>query len=369
VSVDAVAPLVCVSLLSLPIPRLCVALAAEVSVLVGVRATVTLRGDRFKSMALPEVGMKMIAAMNRPFLDVDMAGADVLTMQHGAEKVSVASIDIHGQRRLRSWTKLATTVNRGESVITVAEDVDWGVGDSLIVTSSERGGWEDETEEVVVAEVLSPRSLRLTKPLNATHRSEWYSVPGFAPVDMRVEVGLLTRNVVVQGDERSTEQLLGVHVMAVHGAMLRLSGSEFRRCGQFGVLGRYCTHIHMASKQENAFIVDNSIHHSFQRAVTIHGTHYARVAHNVAFDVRGHTFFVEDGGERYNVFEGNLAALTRCSEVRACAVQYRSVGSIGFCRSLQPYKTSGALSAAGPAGWRQEACQLLDVISYEHLAP
>ena len=41
---------------------------------------------------------------------------------------------------------------------------------------------------------------------------------------------------------------------------------------------------------------------------------------NVAFDVRGHTFFVEDGGEMYNVFENNLAALTRCSEVSAFAV-------------------------------------------------
>jgi hypothetical protein len=51
--------------------------------------------------------------------------------------------------------------------------------------------------------------------------------------------------------------------------------------------------------------------------VTVHATHFARVAHNVAYNIRGHTFFVEDGIETNNVFEGNLAINTQCSEVRA----------------------------------------------------
>jgi hypothetical protein len=65
---------------------------------------------------------------------------------------------------------------------------------------------------------------------------------------------------------------------------------------------------------EDAYIVDNSIHHSFQRAVTVHATHFSRVANNVAYNVRGHTYFVEDGNEMFNVFENNLAAVTHCSE-------------------------------------------------------
>jgi hypothetical protein len=56
---------------------------------------------------------------------------------------------------------------------------------------------------------------------------------------------------------------------------------------------RYCTHLHMGERMEDAYIVDNSIHRSFQRAVTLHDTHYARVANNVAYLVRGHTYFVE----------------------------------------------------------------------------
>lgn len=72
-----------------------------------------------------------------------------------------------------------------------------------------------QNEEVIVGAVLGPRTLKLTKPLLYTHRSAWYTYNG-RQVDMRVEVGLLTRNVVVQGDENSDAQLFGVHTMAMH---------------------------------------------------------------------------------------------------------------------------------------------------------
>ena len=59
----------------------------------------------------------------------------------------------------------------------------------------------------------------------------------------------------------------------------------------------------------------------------MHATHYARVAHNVAYHIRGHTFFVEDGIETNNVFEANLAINTQCSEVRAVW----GASAFGFC--------------------------------------
>jgi hypothetical protein len=71
----------------------------------------------------------------------------------------------------------------------------------------------------VIAEVYSARSFRLEQPLQYNHRSEWYNMTGFAPVDMRSEVGLLTRNVVIQGDEKSESQLFGVHVMVSEGCL------------------------------------------------------------------------------------------------------------------------------------------------------
>jgi hypothetical protein len=89
-------------------------------------------------------------------------------------------------------------------IVYTAEDVDFAVGDSVVVTSSEVPTLDDpdQAEQVTVVEVLSDRSFRVSPPFRYTHRSEWYqAVAGFAPVDMRVEVGLLTRNVVIQGDD------------------------------------------------------------------------------------------------------------------------------------------------------------------------
>ena len=55
----------------------------------------------------------------------------------------------------------------------------------------------------------------------------------------------------------------------------------------------------------------NSIHDSYQRAATIHATNYYTVENNFAFNVFGHTIFVEDGVERHNIIRHNLVVLTK----------------------------------------------------------
>ena len=54
-----------------------------------------------------------------------------------------------------------------------------------------------------------------------------------------------------------------------------------------------------------------SIHHTYNRAIAIHGVHYLRVQNNVAFETLGHTYFVEDGLETKNVITDNFGANTR----------------------------------------------------------
>jgi hypothetical protein len=75
----------------------------------------------------------------------------------------------------------------------------------------------------------------------------------------------------------------------------RLSGTELRRCGQSGVMGRYCTHFHMMGNRPDAYITDLSVHRSYQRVVSVHASNDVVVANNVGFDIRAHAFFVEDG--------------------------------------------------------------------------
>lgn len=74
--------------------------------------------------------------------------------------------------------------------------------------------------------------------------------------------------------------------------------------------GRYSIHFHLAGQVPESYVRSNSIHSAFQRACTVHGSHYARVQNNVAAFIKGHSIFVEDGNEKYNVIEGNLVAHT-----------------------------------------------------------
>lgn len=56
-----------------------------------------------------------------------------------------------------------------------------------------------------------------------------------------------------------------------------------------------------------------AIHHTFNRAVTVHGVSGLLVEHNVANDVMGHAFFIEDGIETGNTIQYNLGVAVRTS--------------------------------------------------------
>lgn len=88
---------------------------------------------------------------------------------------------------------------------------------------------------------------------------------------------------------------------------------EVRRAGQAFRLGRYPLHFHMSGARPGNYVRGCAVHHTYNRAVTMHGTNETIVAHNVAFDTLGHQFFVEDGSEAGNTYDGNLAMLARQS--------------------------------------------------------
>jgi len=77
-------------------------------------------------------------------------------------------------------------------------------------------------------------------------------------------------------------------------------------CGQPQIVGRYCTHFHMAGEVPESFVRGISVHMSYARVLTIHGTHYLLVEKNVGYHVEGHNIFIEDGIETHNIIQDNL---------------------------------------------------------------
>ncbi|XP_067888793.1 PKHD1 like 1, tandem duplicate 1 [Heterodontus francisci] len=84
--------------------------------------------------------------------------------------------------------------------------------------------------------------------------------------------------------------------------------------GQAFRLGRYPIHWHLTGDlRYESYVRGCAIHQTFNRAVAIHGTHRLLVEGNVAYDIMGGAFFIEDGIEQGNVLQYNLAVMVRQS--------------------------------------------------------
>jgi len=135
---------------------------------------------------------------------------------------------------------------------------------------------------------------------------------------MRAEVGLLTRNVVFRGDpETSVDNQYGatifIHSAGDDSVVARLGYIECMHVGQAFQLGRYAIHFHMIGALHQSYVKGLSVHQGNNRAFTIHGNSHLRIIDNVAFDVLGHTLFIEDAAETKNYIAGNLIMMTKRS--------------------------------------------------------
>jgi len=85
-----------------------------------------------------------------------------------------------------------------------------------------------------------------------------------------------------------------------------MSTSSFQ--GQTNLLGRYPFHWHdLDNDCDDCYFTANSIHKSFYRCISIHGTHNTTVSENVGYDVSGYCYYFEDGNEEDNTISFNLA--------------------------------------------------------------
>lgn len=214
---------------------------------------------------------------------------------------------MYGRPRMPTWTTIATTINPGDNNFTTSMDVDWQVGETIVVASTSFFHYEAEQRTI---KAISNRTIIVDTPFKNKHVSVIESY-GNDRLEMRAEVGLLSRNIKMMGDPTSVFGKYGSHLMlsaTVPDAMEgHVAYSEFTHCGQPQILGRYCIHFHMAGDVPTSYVRGNAVHESFARVVTIHGVHQLLVENNVGYRVRGHNYFIEDGIETHNTIRNNLA--------------------------------------------------------------
>lgn len=270
---------------------------------------------------------------------------------YGAKGIGLreGKIDMHGKHVPITWTRISETAEAGANQIKLTQEVTWEVGNEIVIAATGRS--ERENEQVTITAVTNGgKTLTFKPPLKYKHISMVQTIAGKS-IETRAEVGLLTRNVVVQGSthDQWTEKveacpedfrpgqfqtqtcfqgkfgdeigsdMFGVQMM-IHApeksknmVRARFSHIEVRHAGQAFRLGRYPIHFHISGKVDGSYVKGCAIHHSFNRAITMHGVHNLVVERNVVYDILGNAVFMEDGIEQGNTVQYNLGIFVKPS--------------------------------------------------------
>lgn len=177
-----------------------------------------------------------------------------------------------------------------------------------------------EAEKRIISNVKSsPHSeplvvLELNEKLLYGHYSGHSSIGSDETLTLQGEVGLLSHSVKIRGDDSSNSTKYGGHVM-LKGNMVkaRISNVEFYNVGQAYQLERHPLTFTESEHLANSYVANSSIWDGFNRAVALHASNCLKIEKNVAFNVMGHNFFLQDGAEINNRFIDNLAVATASS--------------------------------------------------------
>ena len=179
----------------------------------------------------------------------------------GIYATAQGSIDIHGAKYFPTWTRLSRTAIPGDKIIFIQDLVNWQIGMKIFITTTELKDARDwHRNEVFTITGLYTVSGFTTQTAVQLNQSLLYTHYGGS--EYQAEVGLLTRNIVIQGDPINSEPIdqspilcnettssstyvcpnkyltgFGGHVM-INGATAsgRVSGVEFYRMGSFRLI-------------------------------------------------------------------------------------------------------------------------------------
>jgi G8 domain len=247
------------------------------------RATITLTGNTTaENPATPGFGNKVLAAMG-------------------------GTVELHGQPVAKSWTRLTADLAAGQRTLALAEAPGWQAGDQVVLATASRDQSHYSLGEI---ESINGQSITLKAGTRYAHIGQRQQVAPDIAVDTRSAIGLLTRNIVIQGDTNSYTSKVGGHAMFMTGTAnttVQIAGVEFRAMGQHNQLGRYPVHFHIMERGcSGCYIKDSTVRDSVQRGIVVHDS-AVTVANNVIFNTVGHNVVVETETTEGAVIDGNFA--------------------------------------------------------------
>uniref|UniRef100_A0A8B9NEI8 hyaluronoglucosaminidase n=1 Tax=Accipiter nisus TaxID=211598 RepID=A0A8B9NEI8_9AVES len=213
----------------------------------------------------------------------------------------------------------------GGVILNLLDDVSsWEPGDRIVVASTDYSMYQTEEFTLLPCPECTNHQVKVRENPQFPHVGE--VIDG---VDMRAEVGVLTRNILIKGETENTcyrekecqffnYDTFGGHIKILKNfTSVHLSYVELKQMGQQQI-GSYPVHFHLCGDVDEkggysfkTYLEGLSIHHCFSRCVTVHGTNGLLIKDTIGYDTLGHCFFTEDGIEQRNTLFHNLGLVTK----------------------------------------------------------
>jgi hypothetical protein len=233
----------------------------------------------------------------------------------------------------QSWSYLSQPADEGDSTLYLADDVAtgsgaWQDGDWIAVATTSFSPFESEFVRIQRPEANST-DLGKTKLTLDQHQLQHYHFGGPDPgkpsdanfgagarwnfgVDERAEVGLISRNIKLTAKVPSSDTDVSRHwggeIKIVKGfGLVQIQGVEIEKFGK-NQLGSYPIHLHEVGPvdADKVLVNANSIHHGYNKCITIHSTENLTIKNNVCARIAGHIFYQEIGDEHNTTYSRNL---------------------------------------------------------------
>ncbi|XP_068092458.1 cell surface hyaluronidase CEMIP2 [Hyperolius riggenbachi] len=205
-------------------------------------------------------------------------------------------------------------------ILDLMDDVrTWEPGDQIVVSSTDYSMYQAEEFTLLPCPECNRFQVKIKETPMYFHMGEITD-----GLDMRAEVGDLTRNILIQGEMEKNcygnnqcqffnYDTFGGHIKVLQNfTSAHLSNVELKNMGQ-QIMGSYPVHFHLCGDvDESTASVDGlAIHHCFSRCVTVHATNGLLIKETIGYDTLGHCFFLEDGIEQRNTLFHNLGLVTK----------------------------------------------------------
>src|SRR5437763_13758629 len=164
------------------------------------------------------------------------------------------TLSLHG-KRTNSWTKLSRTADAGSNSIDVLNATGWRVGDMIVLASTDFDPHQAERRTIAA---IRGNTITLDKKLDYMH----FGKITF-DVDERGEVGMLSRNILIQASPDADTTLFGGHIMAMGASKMFVEGVGLDRMGQNMPLARAPVNCHLVGDAPGQYIKNSAIHDTY----------------------------------------------------------------------------------------------------------